>query len=275
MASQNDLCEQLDDVHVLQCREIWGGIEPADQQISVPGFEGWVFSRPYQDSHLGGDIHYISLCGQGMITRLMVADVSGHGGGVADVAKTLHRLLKKHINTPDQTQLVRDLNSEFAELASEDCFATAVVATYFAIDRSLVICNAGHPRPLYYHAAANSWHLLQEDIPQATDEIRDLPLGIVNGTGYTQFAVTLEKGDFVLIYTDFLIEARNKSGVSIGQAGLLDRAGSLEITKPDQLGHKLLVSLADYTGAQTFDDDVTLLVLGHNGIELQTANNDH
>ena len=39
---------------------------------------------------------------------------------------------------------------------------------------------------------------------------------------YTQFAVQLEKGDLVLMYTDSLIESMSTNGSCLGERGLLD-----------------------------------------------------
>ena len=72
----------------------------------------------------------MTLCGGGLITRIVVADVSGHGSSVAEFSSTLRSLLRKHINNKSQARLVERLNQEFAEMARLRRFATAVVATY-------------------------------------------------------------------------------------------------------------------------------------------------
>ena len=68
----------------LQCMEIWGGIEPVERTVSTPGLDLWVFSQPFQGDEQGGDVYYVTLCGGGLITRIVVADVSGHGSSVAE-----------------------------------------------------------------------------------------------------------------------------------------------------------------------------------------------
>ena len=91
-------------------------------------------------------MHYVSLCGGGgVITRLILADVSGHGEAVADMAVSLRALMRKNINSKSQTRLVCALNRQFAALAQMSRFATAVVATYLATRKTLTVCNAGHP----------------------------------------------------------------------------------------------------------------------------------
>src|SRR6188768_413709 len=76
----------------MQCMEVRGGNEPVDAALAMPGVEAWVYSRPYHSagesdadvSGGGGDVHYISSCATGRVTRMLVADVSGHGAPVCD-----------------------------------------------------------------------------------------------------------------------------------------------------------------------------------------------
>ena len=70
--------------HSMQCMEIWGGSQAADTAVSTPGLDIHVRSQPYGGAASGGDVHYVSLCGGGVITRLIVADLSGHGAALAE-----------------------------------------------------------------------------------------------------------------------------------------------------------------------------------------------
>ncbi|MBA4067536.1 MAG: hypothetical protein C0501_28275, partial [Isosphaera sp.] len=91
------------DRYPLQCMEIWQGSGAAERVVGTPGLDAWVVSRPFEGAARGGDVHYVSLCGGGAITRLVVADVAGHGAAVADVAKALRRLMRRNINQKSQT----------------------------------------------------------------------------------------------------------------------------------------------------------------------------
>ena len=82
--------------------EIWGGIEPVEPTRPTPGLDLWVFSRPFQGDEQGGDVYYVTLCGGGLITRIVVADVSGHGASVAEFSSSLRTLLRKNINQKSQ-----------------------------------------------------------------------------------------------------------------------------------------------------------------------------
>ena len=240
--------------------EIRGGSQAIEERVAMPGLDVWVFSRPHEEASTGGDVHYVSLCGGGILTRLIVADVSGHGEEVAEFSRTLRDMMRKHINTKSQTKLVRTLNRRFAAFADLRRFATAVVATYLATQRTLTICNAGHPRPFLYRRSTATWSVL--DRPEG--EPGNLPLGLDDETAYRQFDITLDPGDLVLFYTDALSEAADSSGTMIGESGLLALLQGIDVSDFEPFGHALLDALDLYRGRLPADDDVTILALHHN-----------
>lgn len=253
----------------LQCMEIWGGNEAFDNAFAVPGIDAWVFSEPCPGSDSGGDIHYVSLCGGGNIARFVVADVAGHGASASDLAVALRKLMRRFINRVDQTRFVRALNKHFSQSAEDGKFATALLATYFAPTDHLIVCNAGHPKPLWYRAATRNWIWLQEDVGAPREEMKgwpisNLPLGIIEPTSYYQFAVPLEKDDLVVIYTDSVIESKNPAGRLLGSEGLLEIVQGIDPVEPAGLREALLDEVAGFRKNAPADDDLTLIVLHHN-----------
>ena len=250
--------------HTLQCMEIWGGIEPVERAVSTPGLDLWVFSQPFEGDAQGGDVYYVTLCGGGIITRIVVADVSGHGSSVAEFSLSLRSLLRKNINQKSQKRLVERLNRQFTEMAALRRFATALVVTYLASTNRLTVCNAGHPHPLLYSAATGTWSLLAPHADGA-DHGGNLPLGLDEETRYQTFDLALARGDRVVFYTDALIEAADESGKLLGEQGLLDAASRLDakVNSPGEFGPGLLREIERYRSEPEAGDDVTLIVLHH------------
>ncbi len=257
--------EPTSEAQTLHCMEIWGGIEPVESSVQTPGLDLWVFSRPHEGAEQGGDVHFVTLCGGGVITRMVVADVSGHGSSVASFSATLRTLLRKHINNKSQARLVERINQEFAEMAQSLRFATAVVATYLTSTDELTVSNAGHPRPLHYRAADGTWSVLAKDTAE-TAGLADLPLGLDDETRYDTTRVALGRGDLVLFYTDALTEAADATGRMLGEAGLLEAARELgpATGSPRTIGEALLDAVSRHRAGEPADDDVTLVVLRHN-----------
>ena len=260
MPSESSPPEGRDHGLTMRCMEIRGGSRAVEESLETPGLDAWVYSRPYEGAENGGDVYYVSLCGGGVITRVVVADVAGHGESVASFSSNLRAIMRKNINTKSQTRLVQALNREFGRNADSFRFATAVVATYLATHKTFTVCNAGHPRPLWYRARLKQWSLLDKDLA----ETGNLPLGLDDESAYHQFAVTLDTDDIVLLYTDALSEASDGAGKMLGEEGLLNMVRGLELNGPDRIGSELLAAIDTLRGGRPSDDDVTLLTLHHN-----------
>ncbi len=250
--------------------EIWGGNSSIMDAISSPGIDAWVYSRPHENAGQGGDIHYVSMCASGRIARYFVADVAGHGEAVSELARRLRTLMRRNINTIDQTKFARALNEEFSRLETHGRFATAVLATYYAPTRNLILCNAGHPRPMWYRAADRTWSVLDRDARGTVEAASNLPLGIIEPTDYHQFAIELNPGDLVVFITDGLVEAKDDQGCLLGEAGLLDIARSFDPSSPTALLAGLLERVVQYQSGRPIDDDVTVVLLHQNGAPIPT-----
>jgi sigma-B regulation protein RsbU (phosphoserine phosphatase) len=252
----------------MQCMEVWGGSQLTTRGVAFGGLDAWVYSKPYGDALHGGDVYYASSCATGRITRLLLADVAGHGISVASTAADLRTLMRRFVNRLDQGEFVRLLNRQFTALSKSGAFATAVVVTFFEPSGRLTVCNAGHPRPILYRAAQKQWNYLAGDSPAtaaAAAGPSNLPLGLLAISEYDQFDIELEPGDCVLSYTDALMESNDPSGEMLGEHGVLRILRLLGDVKPQQLIEKLLAEIAERYPQNLTDDDVTVLVVRANG----------
>ena len=248
----------------MTCMEVWGGSQLTTRRVEMGGLDAWVYSKPFGDAERGGDVYYASSCATGRITRLLLADVSGHGNTVASTAANLRTLMRRFVNRLDQTEFVRLLNQQFTALSESGTFATAIVATFFAPTQRLIVCNAGHPRPLLYLAAKQEWTFLgaEATIDAAPNNI---PLGIIGVSEYEQFDVELKTGDCILTYTDALIESRDADGEMLGEAGLLRIMRLVGEVEPQLLTKTVLREIADRHPDNLTEDDVTVLLIRANG----------
>jgi sigma-B regulation protein RsbU (phosphoserine phosphatase) len=248
----------------MSCMEVWGGSQLTTRRVEMGGLDAWVYSKPFGDAQRGGDVYYASSCATGRITRLLLADVSGHGNTVASTAANLRTLMRRFVNRLDQTEFVRLLNQQFTALSDVGTFATAIVATFFAPTQRLIVCNAGHPRPLLYRAAKQEWTLLGADA-SADGAPQNIPLGILDVSDYEQFDVELETGDCVVAYTDALIESRDADGEMLGEAGLLQIMRLIGDVEPQLLTKTVLREITDRYPENLTEDDVTVLLVRANG----------
>lgn len=262
-------------LHELRCLEVWGGSNATSHVASVPGLDIAVSARPVEGEQ-GGDLYLISSCSSGWISRVLLADVSGHGPVVSGLSSKLRKAMHKSINTVDQSKLARTLNGAFEEFSTEGRFATAVLMTYYAPSGHLLLVNAGHPPPLIRRAGSPAWKTLTKDTPgamtQSSREVRvgllNLPLGVIHETEYEQIAIKLNAGDRVCAYTDAYSETKNAGGRMLGVEGMCEMLSSDElIDSPIETLSERLEWTLEQQGFERADDDHTLLVIEHNGQE--------
>ncbi len=252
------------------CKEVWNGNGAIHNAISVPGIDVWASSDPFRGEARGGDIHYVSVCETGKLSRFAVMDVAGHGATANDFGRRVRSLMRKHVGAINQAELARAINRDLARQTVDSYsgqFATAVLTAYFAPTDHLIVCNAGHPRPLWYSAAKGAWRLLDAGTRRRAHPLYNLPLGISDQAHYEQFAVPLLKDDLVLLYTDSLIEADGARGRRLGEHGLLELVSTLDATRPEHLNNAVLAAVAAFRGGAPAQDDETLLVLHHNAAD--------
>lgn len=254
----------------MSCMEVWGGSQLTTRRVEMGGLDAWVYSKPFGQAQRGGDVYYASSCATGRITRLLLADVSGHGNTVASTAADLRTLMRRFVNRLDQTEFVRLLNQQFTALSEAGTFATAVVATFFAPTQRMIVCNAGHPRPLLYQAAKGEWALLGAEASNDPSP-NNMPLGILDATEYEQFDVELQPGDSVLAYTDALIESRDADGEMLGEDGLLRILRMIGDVEPQLLTKTLIREITDRYPTNLTEDDVTVLLVRANGHPLRPS----
>ena len=246
----------------MQCMEVWGGNEPVDNRVAPAGLDMWVYSKPNAGAAMKNDVHFVSSCATGRVTRLLVADVGGQREDVSVTTKNLRGLMRQNVNYLDQSRFVKSLNREFVSLTEQGRFATAIVATFFAPTNDLSLCNAGHPPPLIYWTKKQKWSILEEQTPGKPQNIPDKVQSL---TSYQNFGVRLKVGDLVLCYTDALIESYGEDGELLGTKGLLKIVEQLDVSDPVDFVPALLRTIGTLSDENQQGDDLTVVLFRPNG----------
>ena len=107
-----------------------------DANYSMPGLAMQIYSR--RADHClegGGEVHYVSSCASGRITRMMLADICGSEDTFRRLSCKMRDGLIRSINSIWQKQSRRRCQSAvFASSPNKEDAGTASVATYFAPD---------------------------------------------------------------------------------------------------------------------------------------------
>lgn len=250
----------------MQCMEVWGGNRATWSQFTVPGLDVWVYSRPLKDSAGGGDVYYLSSCASGRITRMLLADVSGHGAEVSPVAVGLRDMMRRNVNIISQSKMAAALNDQFG---GTERFATALMSTFFSPTRSLSFASAGHPPALVYRQKQQRWVSFEDE----TSDGRNMPIGVVEDATFTSAKLKLDLGDLVFSYTDALFEARDSAGDILKTEGLISVLNDVGVDQPATLISDTLERIRAISDQNLATDDVSVMLARANGTGVSLKDN--
>lgn len=242
-------------MHLIQCSEIWGGIKNEDLDARTSGIEASLYSSAC-DGGAGGDVYYISVCDAGLLTRVAVADVFGHGSRVSEVGQWLYDSLQRHMNNGEGNAVLSDLN-HMASDYGQQALSTAAVAGFYRENSVLYFSYAGHPPAMIRRQSNAAWQ--PADLVESDQPARNMPLGVADETHYDQSELQLTAGDLVLLYTDGVIEAPAPDGDRFGHERLLAALDSAGNASPREVKRAAIDAVRRHTGGQLAHDDVTLL----------------
>ncbi len=251
----------MPDSHRLQCAETWAGNEKIASLVELPGLAVWVHSVPAGAGKAGGDVHYLSVCPSCVVSRVALADVSGHGRAVVSVSAKLRGLMQQHLTALEQTGLMRDLNEAVRQGLGTTHYATMVAVGFHGRRGLLVLTNAGHPPPFWYRTKRDEWAWLERLQPDQRAGVAGTPLGLLPDISYDRKIVKPLPGDLVVLYTDGVSEATNQDGDQLGRDGLMALARRLDSRSAVAFGTQLAAAVHEFREGIVPQDDETIIVM--------------
>ena len=92
-------------------------------------------------------------------------------------------------------------------------------------------------------------------------EIGGIPLGILDIATYQSGTTTLNSGDWLVIFTDGVIEAVNDGGTEYGEDRLLQRINAGMSLTPAQMLQQIMADLDVFVATTPQHDDITCLLI--------------
>ncbi len=227
--------------------------------LSAPSISGYTIGSLYVPmDKVGGDYYDYNLTPN--YCDFFMADVSGHGvpgALVASILKMSIQHLQESHNEP--TEMLKVMDKAVFERGTNGMFATAMIVRLFPNEGKILYSNAGH-HPLLVHRRSNDTFI------ELTTS--GAPLGInydLKKMNYKIGEFFLEKQDRLILFTDGIIEAMDENGIEFEKIEWLEFLKKYKDTSIDQLSSKLIDALQTYSKKQTFEDDLTWIVMDYTG----------
>jgi len=183
----------------------------------------------------------------------VVADVAGKSIPAAMLMATFQASLRTLASSPvGLAQVVADLNRYACSNSQGGArFTTAFLAELDPATGELTYVNAGHNVPI----------LRRKSGAVERPEVGGIPIGVLADAAYQVGTAQLESGDWLVIFTDGVVEAMNATGEEYDEPRLVRVVDRGSGSAPAELLRSLLAELDAFVGNTPQHDDMTCLLL--------------
>ena len=184
---------------------------------------------------------------------LAVADVAGKSIPAAMLMATFQASLKT-LSTAQVAlpELAANMNRYACSNSQGGLrFTTAFLAEYDPVQRTVHYINAGHNNPILRRTTGQIERL----------DVGGLPFGIMPEAKYEAATIALAPGDWLVVFTDGLVEAVNARDEEYGESRLLSAIEAGRAVEPPDLLRRLMSDLDFFVGNTPQHDDVTCMLL--------------
>lgn len=220
---------------------------------AVPGLSISAKTRPA--SEIGGDtFDFYQKNGRYFI---YIGDSTGHGIPAGIVMVMVDALLETFIDLKESlTDILVNLNKYLKPHLKPTMFMTMILLEWIPSSATLRWSGAGHEYLVHYKSKSAEIECLKAG---------GIAVGMLanNVTYVHEQELCLEENDFVVLYSDGIVEAKNMAGEVYGLERLsrfIQSQVSID-TLPDQLFEKIAIDVGRFMEGQQQLDDMTLIVL--------------
>jgi sigma-B regulation protein RsbU (phosphoserine phosphatase) len=186
-----------------------------------------------------------------------IADVSGKGVPASLIMAICRSVLRAEAaRNPSPADVLRKVNRQLYPDIKEDMF---ISMAYLILDHQrdgVTLARAGHDAPLLYKQQS-----------QTVTPIKSpgMVVGIDSGNVFDRltvdFAVSLERDDCLVLYTDGVTETLNAEGDEFGLDRMMQSVRASANDGAQAIIRKIIGDVRDFTGSVPQNDDITLIAI--------------
>jgi serine phosphatase RsbU (regulator of sigma subunit) len=202
---------------------------------------------------IGGDFYdYVDLPHGAM--GFALGDVAGKGPPAALLSAMMQGIFAAQAASSDSpSQTISRVNLALYRRGIESRFVTLMYGAMNQ-DGRLTYCNAGHNPPLISSPG------------DSTQKVRRLEcggpiVGLFDAATFDEETVTLQPGDWLIVFSDGVSEAMSASGDEYGESRIVTVVERNKQLEPRQLLEALFADVREFTRGAAQSDDITAMVL--------------
>jgi sigma-B regulation protein RsbU (phosphoserine phosphatase) len=221
---------------------------------AVPGFDISGINVPARQ--VSGDyFDYIKVDEQRL--GVAIADVSGKGVPASLIMAICRSVLRSQsANNGSPADVLRQVNRQLYPDIKEDMFISMAYVILDLANNHVTLSRAGHDAPLLYKRSTQTVTPLKP---------RGMALGIDSGSVFdrlsTDFDVSLERDDCLVLYTDGVTEALDSEGNEFGLERTIQSVRASAKHGASAIITRVIDDVRNFSGSQPQNDDITLIAI--------------
>lgn len=210
------------------------------------------YEAALREAEVGGDFYDVFGLGDDKF-GILIGDVAGKGLEAAIQVASVRYAIRSYAYIDPRPDRVMTLANE--ALTRDPTSGAVLVTAFFAVlDVNVGLmsyANAGHEIPLLHRYLGPTEEL----------EVEGMALAVMPGHEYLQRSALLHDGDFVVLFTDGVTEARQEPTKLFGLEGVKSYVSSSQVQSAAELADGLLEVARNFAGG-ALRDDAAVVVFG-------------
>lgn len=223
----------------------------------VPKIPGWEFVARWFPARLVAGDYYDFIDSPNGKLGMVVADVSDKGMPAALFMALTRSFVRSSMNAsiPPEEGITR-ANRLICADAESGMFVTLFYALLDPQADQITYINAGHNPPLFFQMGKRPGQGALSRLART-----GMAMGVDEAAAYDKRTLSFKPGDFLVMYTDGVIDALNPEGKSFGMEAL----ERLTLENRDRSAEEMVAAIENeirtFTGEAPLFDDITLMVM--------------
>ncbi len=218
---------------------------------STPSLVGWDFDLKWQTAReVGGDFYDLFETKDKKLA-IVIADVSDKGMPAALYMTVTRTLIRASAQTTASPAAILERVNSLLEMESRNgMFVTAFLAILDPVTGVVTYANAGHNLPLWFKSSQKECQRLEMD---------GIALAVTSEARYINKKITLEKGDYLLLYTDGVTEASTAEDELFTEPRLYELINTTTMSSSSELLTTIENAIQEFRAGEPPSDDLTMI----------------